>query len=161
MYKNEEILNPTPYAPSEQEISLAKARFVFDNYLVEIVDDLIQYYNVKEGITKSSEEEVSKTKSFAQSSIKKWNEAQELWYSAEYSANMWDYFVEHDWFNRVIVQGLKEQHGGDCTAFAVTCGRCLAESYFQIPSSVSWKNNHEGNRLYQEYAKDFKEKNKQ
>lgn len=46
---------------------------------------------------------------------------------------------------------ISEAHGGDCTGLAGACIRCHAEDWYDLSSTVSWKDKAEGHKLMYEY----------
>lgn len=154
-YKNEDILCPPTYIPSKEEISLAKARYVIEENIWEIIHYMELYIKSLEGkelkfpYTKESVEKNAKN------CIEVWNKSID---SLEDGMNIWDSFIEHDWFKRAYIDTLADMHEGDCTAFPASCMRCQAESIFNIPNSANWKGKSEGYRLYKEYENDIKNK---
>lgn len=150
----EEKLNPPAYQPSVEEIALAKARYVFDNeiwqtfhYLNMYIDSLggknIAFPYTKESIEKNAQQALSHWNS----SLAKWDDDNELW----------DCFIDKDWFNTVFVNGLSDYHSGDCTAFACGCSRCQAENIFKIPNTVTWGKS-EGSKMENAFIQDIKSK---
>lgn len=152
-YIYEEKLNPPSYVPSEEEIKLAKARYVFENNIWEIVHNLIQYKQLVEGkelqfpYTKELvEENANKSVEHFNTSLTKWNDDNE----------MWDCFINPEWFKTVYIDGLSHHHGGDCTGFASSCPRCHAEDMFKIDCTVTW-GKAEGSKMEKAFFQDIKE----
>jgi hypothetical protein len=157
-YKNQEILNPPAYEPSENEIKLAKARYGMENDIWEMMHSLIQYYE----LTKGKELNFPYTKEIvekeAERSIEKWNKCMNRW-----DEDIIEAFVDDSWFRTVYVNGLSDIHSGDCTGFPSSCSRCHAEELFGVPSTVKW-GKAEGHRLWKEFSEDIdkqKEEEKQ
>lgn len=153
-YVYEDKLCPPAYQPSPEEISLAKARYAFDNEIWQTVYYLELYINSLEGkevkfpYTKESvEKEAKKALVDWHESLKKWNDDNELW----------DCFVDEEWFKIVYIYGLSDQHSGDCTAFACSCSRCHAEGIFKIPYTANWSKS-EGYKMENAFLKDFQSK---
>lgn len=151
-YKNEDILCPPAYVPSKNEIALAKARYVIEENIWEIIHYMELYIKSLEGkelkfpYTKESVEKNAKN------CIEVWNKSID---SLEDGMNIWDCFINHAWFKRAYIDTLSDMHEGDCTAFPASCMRCQAESIFNIPNSANWKGKSEGYRLYKEYEADI------
>lgn len=151
-YTNEERLNPPVYQPSKAEISLAKARYVMDEKVWDIIYCLEQYIGILEG----KEAEYPYTK---ESITKEAKESLELWNTAlDKNIDIWEALVKPEWFKSAYIDSLSDGHGGDCTALPGSCMRCHAEAMFNIPSTVTW-GKHEGYALLQHYIQDYKSKN--
>lgn len=157
-YKNLERLEPPAYIPTKEEISLAKARYVMEENIWGIVHYLIMYINLLEGkeIRRSNVYTPEIIKTSAIEAIKKWNEAMNKWNDVD---DIWEAFLDKEWFNSTYIDSLSVMHEGDCTAIACSCMRCQAENVFNIPSTVTWGKS-EGYKLYQEFNEDFEMKNK-
>lgn len=151
-YKNEERLNPPVYQPSKDEIALAKARYVMEEKVWDIVYCLEQYIDILEG----KEAQYPYTK---ESITKEAKDSLELWNTAlDKNIDIWDALVSPEWFKSAYIDTLSEGHGGDCTALPGSCMRCHAEGMFKIPYTANWSK-HEGYRLLQEYNQDYRAKN--
>lgn len=153
-YVYEDKLNPPSYIPSEDEIKLAKARYAFENEIWEIIYSLSMYIDLLHGkelqfpYTKEMvENEAKNSLEHWHTSLKKWND----------DNDMWDCFIDSNWFKIAYIDSLQEYHGGDCTAFPASCPRCHAEAMFKINNTVTW-GKAEGYRMEKAFFKDVKEK---
>ena len=76
------------------------------------------------------------------------------------SIKLADFLMEDgDYMERIeartwIKDALSEKHCGDCTGFPASCGRCIAEDYYGLPSTVTWRSKGEGHSLYHEAKKE-------
>lgn len=148
-YKNEERLNPPAYEPSDNEIKLAKARYAMENNIWEMMHSLIQYRELTKGKEPSFPYTKESIEKEAQRTIEKWDQAMNNW-----DGDIIDAFVNDTWFRDVYVSGLSDIHSGDCTAFAASCSRCLAEDLFGVPNTANW-GKAEGYRLWAEFSADM------
>lgn len=154
-YVNEEILNPPHFVPTKKDIDLAKARYVLEETVWNIIHDLQMHIHSLEGKEMTfpyTKEGVAKE---AHYELEKWDKDMNKWQEDQ---NLWDVLVDEKWFNTCYVEPLSEIHGGDCTAYACSCPRCHAEGMFKIPFTANW-GKHEGHRLEGQYFADWKEKN--
>lgn len=156
-YKNEEILSPPVYQPSENELIVAKAKYVFENVLWSIIYYTTEYLKIVNEESTKSETKKEMIKKEVDRYMEKWNKGMEVWSD---EIEFWDAFLPKDWFKRAFIDSLSDTHMGDCTGFPSSCMRCHAEELFNIPNTVSWKGKGEGSKLYNEYWSDYKEKNK-
>lgn len=157
-YKNEEILCPPVYKPSENELVVAKAKYVFENVLWSIIYYTTEYFKIVEGESNKNEMKKEMIKKEVERYIEKWNKGMEVWSD---DVEFWDAFLPQDWFQRAFIDSLSDTHMGDCTGFPSTCMRCHAEELFNIPNTATWSGKSEGYRLHDEYVKDYQEKNKE
>lgn len=153
-YIYEEKLNPPSYIPSIEEIKLAKARYAFDNNIWEIVHSLIQYKDLVEGKALQFPYTKQMVEEKANKAVEYWNKSLQKWSDDN---DMWDCFVNEQWFKAAYIDGLNDYHGGDCTAFASSCPRCHAEDMFKIPCTVTW-GKAEGHKMDKAFWQDVKEK---
>lgn len=153
-YIYEDKLNPPSYMPSIDEIKLAKARYAFENEIWEIVHSLSMYIDLMHGKELQFPYTKEMVEKEAKSSLEHWNESLKKWSDDN---DMWDCFIDADWFKMAYIDSLSEYHGGDCTAFAASCPRCHAENMFKIPNTVTW-GKAEGYRMEKAFFKDVKEK---
>jgi len=151
-YKNEEILNPPAYQPTEHEIKLAKARYAMENNIWEMMHSLIQYHELNNGKEPSFPYTKEGIENEAKNAIEKWNKIMNKWDNED---DVIEAFVNDEWFQKCYVSGLSEIHSGDCTAFPSSCQRCHSEELFRIPNSATWKGKHEGYRLWAEFSADI------
>lgn len=154
-YKNQEILNPPAYEPSESDIKLAKARYAMENNIWEMMHSLIQYYELSKGKEPSFPYTKETVEKEAERSIERWNKYMNKW-----DDDIIEAFIDDEWFRKVYVSGLSDIHSGDCTAFACSCSRCHAEELFGVPSTVKWGKS-EGHRLWKEFSEDIDRQKKE
>lgn len=170
-YKNEDILCPPAYEPTEAEVKLAFIRHIFDNYIWGYVHDMEEYYKYKEFGTVPSywKDTPEKVVQRAERGLKDWHEYLAKWGDEEGCSDWWDCWdYELDWkddggkpmrYSEYLKSGLSDMHLGDCTAFPATCSRCYSENMFKVPYSAKWGGKSEGSRLYHEFAKDYDKHN--
>jgi hypothetical protein len=154
-YKNQEILNPPAYEPSESEIKLAKARYAMENNIWEMIHFLIQHYELTKGKEPSYPYTKEMVEKEAERSIERWNKYMNRW-----NDDIIEAFVDNDWFKTVYIYGLSDIHSGDCTGFPSSCSRCHAEELFGITSTVKW-GKAEGQRLWKEFSDDVDRQKKE
>lgn len=153
MYKNEEILTPPGYKPTENEIALAKTNYVMQNYIYSMLNQLSAYYNMQQGIA-PKHGTPERCDQLALDSVNEWKKVKDNWKTG----NLIDAFINEEEFQEHIVEALSSMHIGDCTSFPSTCERCYAEGLFNIDYSATW-NQHEGAILLEEYCTDYNQKN--
>lgn len=153
MYKNEEILKPTGYVPTEQEIALAKANHVMKNYLYGMLNNFSQFYEQHTLENKDSNKKLSRIEQHLELDYKKWKSVKSNWKTG----NLFDQFISDEDFNHYFVKALSSMHLGDCTSFPMTCDRCYAESLFKTPSSASFTQ-QQGAVLLDQFLTDYQEK---
>jgi hypothetical protein len=90
----------------------------------------------------------------AQNAMESWAELLD-----NYDKNEWWEAADPKDHYKYLVDGLSSTHIGDCTAHPATCIRCNSESLFKIPYSATWSKS-EGHKMFNEYSKDKKEKEK-
>lgn len=151
-YIYEELLNPPAYQPNNQEIMLAKARYVFDNEIWQTVYYLRLYINSLEGHEAKFPYTKEGLEKQAKSAITNWDKNLEKWTDDN---ELWDCFITQEWFQKVYVNSLSDYHSGDCTAFACSCSRCHAENMFKIPNTANWSKS-EGSKMEHAFMKDIK-----
>lgn len=153
-YVYEEKLNPPAYQPTDDEISLAKARYAFENEIWEVVYYLKMYIDCLEGKEMRHPYTKENVEKYAKDAWKDWDEALSKWTDDN---EIWDCLVSPEWFKAAYVDSLSDFHGGDCTAFPASCPRCHAEGMFKIPYTANWGKS-EGYKMEQAFLKDLKEK---
>lgn len=153
-YKNEEKLSPPAHQPTEAEIKLAKARYAMEYPIWEMMDKLTMYYEMTKGKEPSFPYTNEGIEKDAKEAMEEWNKGMDKW-----EGDMWDAFIDHDWFKKAYIDGLSDMHCGDCTAIACSCMRCHSEQMFGIPNTANWGKN-EGWRLWNEYSKDVDDQKK-
>lgn len=153
MYKNEDILKPSGYVPTTQEIALAKANHVMKNYIHGMLHNFSKYYELKNSESDSSSEKLSKIEQRVKSDYKTWKRVTENWQNG----TLLDQFISDEDFKRYFVKALSSMHLGDCTSFPMTCDRCYAESLFKLPASNHFTQ-QEGRILLDDFLNDYKEK---
>lgn len=140
MKKND--VNDIPkFEPSDADIQLAKARDFCENHVFNMMESFVKYFKYKEGLIQADGENGLYTPEF----IKKLAEdAAKRWDKSIYSNNfpneaepeIWDYFINDEYFQKYTVNSLKEEHFGYCTGKDFECDRCLAESAFKAPDRI-------------------------
>ena len=153
MFKNEEILNPVAYVPTDKEIQLAKANHVMRNYLYGMLEHLSGFYEMQTQDKQPPYGTKQRWTELADNDYKKWKSVKSQWKNG----SLFDAFMSDEQFNKYFVKALSSMHLGDCTSFPMTCDRCYAESLFQLPYSAQWSKK-EGSQLLNEFLADYKEK---
>lgn len=153
-YRNEDILRPPAYIPTENEILLAKARYAMEEHVYSIFFDMQNYISFLEGKELPKHYDEKMIKKNYDYSVAKWDKAMSKWDDCN---ELFEAFVDDDWFKKCYIESLSDIHMGDCTAFPSSCMRCHAEEIFRIPNTVNW-GKHEGYKLFSQYSQDIKEK---
>lgn len=155
MYKNEEILGPPGYQPTEKEISLAKANYVMKNYIHRMLEQLSTYHDMQQGII-PKDITTERCHELAENASQQWKNVKKN--SNSFENSLFDGFISDEEFHKRFVEGLSSMHVGDCTSFPATCTRCYAEGLFDIDYTATWTQK-EGYQLLEEYCADYNEKN--
>lgn len=153
MYKNEEVLKPIGYIPTQQEIALAKANHIMKNYIYGMLENFSKFYEQHTVEEKIATEKFSKIEKRIQSDYKKWKTVKANWKEG----NLFDQVISDEEFNKYFVNALSSMHLGDCTSFPMTCDRCYAESLFKLPYSATFTQ-QQGAVLLDEFLTDYQEK---
>ena len=159
----QKYLCPPAYVPQDIEIEFNRYRYAFEEYIWDRLNSMACFYAI--------EKEKLKTDYVANP-----NSNNEVFcYNIEgYTKYYLDSFnlrntskgavlgdlVSSKWFHTAYVDGLSDEHGGDCTAFPVSCMRCHAEEMFSIPYTARWGKS-KGNSMIMRiinYQKEMKEK---
>lgn len=153
MYKNQELLKPPGYQPTEKEIQLAKANHVMKNYLYGMLEHFSAFYEMQTQGKEPSYGTKERWLELADNDYKKWKSVKANWKNG----SLFDAFMKEEDFQEYFVKGLSSMHLGDCTSFPMTCDRCYSESLFQLDYSATWSQK-EGAKLLDEFLKDYEEK---
>lgn len=153
MFKNEDLLKPSGYVPTDKEIALAKANHVMKNYLYGMLEHLSGFYEMQTQGKEPPYGTKERWTDLVDHDYKKWKAVKSNWKKG----SLFDAFMSEEDFHKYFVKALSSIHLGDCTSVPMTCDRCYAESLFQLPYSATW-NKKEGAKLLNEFLDDYKEK---
>lgn len=158
--KNQDILCPPAFEPTEDQITIAHIKCVFEDYIYGVVHSLEHYMKMKEGnpVAWLSEDKITE---FAKRDLENWHESLHKWSDGDDGkpkTEWWESFMSREDFINDYVSGLNSMHSGDCTAFPCTCQRCYAENLFGIPNTATWGSKSTGARLYREWAESISSK---
>lgn len=137
----QKYLSPTAYIPTDIEIEFNRYRFAFEEYVWDRLHSMSCFYSIqKEKLEKDYVENPnSSNETFCyniENHTKYYLEVFNL--RNTFKGAVLEDLVSSKWFQTAYVNGLSDEHGGDCTAFAVSCMRCHAEEMFSIPHTARW-----------------------
>jgi len=150
---------PTPEL-SDKDIRLARARYVVDNFIYDMMAMaeglrlLSETADTSETTLNDPASEEARQKKLRRiaSAMEAANRFEDqLSKDVSDEGDPWDAFAGH--FDKYHLDGIYSMHGGDCTAIACTCERCYAEQLFDLPWSASWRGKAEGHRIYSAYSR--------
>lgn len=130
-------LQPEAYQPTEAEDKLAIIQYIYDNILWYHMQHMVEFMKtIKSGVEASDDVKQQAIKSSDILNKCMDEEQDDAWWTS-YVSNINMQFLK---------ERLSAMHQGDCTAVAATCSRCMAETLYNIPSTVTW-NKHDGHKL--------------
>ena len=138
------IIRPPAYVPTEQEHKIAYLTYMLDYITCE---SLLSVWMSRNGQLK---EEYGKQEldSLLSGLFDNWDK----------SGNQpWECLRGYNDFKQQYVIDLAEAHCGDCVCVSCPCSRCWAEDRYKIPNTATWKDGHEGHRLFNEYLAETKQ----
>ena len=153
---------PTPEL-SDKDIRLARARYVVDNFIYDMMamaeglrllstpEDAQGGEGAEKGAPANDEATQKRLRRIASAMEAANRFEDQLSKDVSDEGDPWDAFAGH--FDKYHLDGIYSMHGGDCTAIACTCERCYAEQLFDLPWSASWRGKAEGHRIYSAYSR--------
>lgn len=133
-------INTPQFEPTPSEIQVAKARIFCEDYLFSMMTSLIRYYQLKEGKIPPHDDTTFYTPEritqFANEAVTLWNKKMYENPDAKNLENIWEHFVSDDFFQKHILDSLKEEHFGYCTGHEFECSRCIAETSINAPNKL-------------------------
>jgi hypothetical protein len=147
------ILQPTAPEMNEAEHVKAHVRVAFESlyYIFFDMNKLLQYSLKPKNEQNATDEELLKMQESAKTGIDKFVDLMD-----NEELDPWEQLVSKEYMEN-FKQGIEEMHGGNCTAYPCSCMRCLSETYYKLPNSVTWGKS-KGSSLLAQYTELCKQK---
>lgn len=137
-----EIICPPPYAPTEKEHQLAYYKYMMDRV---IYDELYGIQLDREGFP----EKIGKP---SVDYVKELDNLLDKLFVNDRDKEPLEKLHPYDKFKEWQLESLSDMHCGDCVAVPSSCMRCHAEDLYDIPDTATWRNKHEGWKLFNQYC---------